>query len=209
MNNYDSFKAVYKNHLTNLFKSDPDYSCKNTIAAHWYTPAEPEHIIACTETLTVWSFYPSQEAAEAVLPEVKARYLKDAEQALDFHKEYGHRDPGYWLKQADTCKLKADKMKVMLWTDYELEKANQYLSRPITEVSQADYDEALEVLPPVRFGINRGVRSFFMCEFWSGNYTDQYAKSAGRYYTKLVDFSKPDTWITFDMISSFKQERLA
>lgn len=158
-----------------------------------------EYVIASTKMLTVWDFYSSLENAETALPEVKQGYLNDAAKVTEYHALYGYSGSD-WLQQAEAYRIKAEDSRVMTFDEYQAAEADQILSRPIQEISAAEYDDALNVLPPMRWGSNNGVLSFFMSEFHSGNYTTQYARICNRYFCKLVNYHKPETWITARMI---------
>lgn len=171
-----------------------------------------EHIIACIETLTVYDFYPSKEAAETNLPRVKDKYKADAEKMLEFSthipKSPTAIQPAYWLQQRERDLLQAEGMSVMTFDEYKTAEADRVLSVPILEITEEQFDEMLSVLPPLKWGSNRGVHSFFMSEFQSGSYTHQYAKIGDKYYSKIVDFRKPETWIQPTMISEATSESL-
>lgn len=166
-----------------------------------------EHIIACIETLTVWNFYDSKELAESDLERVQKKCLDDASDCERNHIEHGYsdRDPNYWLKQSAKYKLEAESYQVMTWETYKSAEASAILSEPLLEITEERYNYLLEVLPPLKWGNNRGVYSFFMSEFESGNYTQQVAEMSGRYWSKVVDFRKPETWINFEMLDSAKR----
>ena len=66
---------------------------------------------------------------------------------------------------------------------------------PISEVTEEDYWEHLEVLPPEYYGTIDGVTMFCMCEHYTGTFTTQYAKYNGRYFSAMVDVSDRKTWI--------------
>lgn len=80
----------------------------------------------------------------------------------------------------------------VLQDKYEADLINGSLK----EIDEERYNEMLEVLPPMNWDTHFGLSSFFMCEFWSGSITDQYAICDGKYYSKRVDYRKRDTWIT-------------
>jgi hypothetical protein len=161
-----------------------------------------EHIIASLTTLTVWNYYPTKEAADLALPGVKEKMMQDSYKYNDNHVKYGYsdRDPNYWLKQAAKARQQAKDYQVMTWEEYTAAEAKQILSRPLTEITEQDFDDMLNVLPPMKWGTNRGIISFFMCEFHTGSYTRQYAKIGNRHFWKLVDYRKPETWISFEMV---------
>lgn len=71
---------------------------------------------------------------------------------------------------------------------------------PLHEITETEYIEALEVLPPIyRAGAMHG---FFMCEFTSGSITSQYVQHDGRYYSAYVDILHRETWITPERIAA-------
>lgn len=161
-----------------------------------------EWVIASVECLTVYDFYPNKEEAEQRLSVVKKRYLNDAKQAVQHHIDYDHRQPDYWLKQAGRALLMSETVRVMRYDEYALKKEEHYLERLMVEITSEQYEEALNVLPPLRHGINEGIKGFFMVEFTDGPYTQQYACIGGKYYTKLVNYHRPATWIKAEMVAS-------
>jgi len=71
---------------------------------------------------------------------------------------------------------------------------------PLHEITETEYIEALEVLPPIyRAGAMHG---FFMCEFTSGSITSQYVQYNGGYYSAYVDILHRETWITPERIAA-------
>jgi hypothetical protein len=163
-----------------------------------------EYVLASAKTLTVWDMFSSRERAEERLPEVLANCLRDVEKFKANHIKYGYgdHDPNYWLKQANKAEVQAGDYRVMTFDEYLDIEADQLLSRPIEEITEEKFDEMLNILPPMRWGSNNGIHSFFMCEFWSGNYTQQYAKIGSRFFCKLVNYRKPETWISRDMVTA-------
>lgn len=157
----------------------------------------PEYIIA-DRGLTVWSFYDSKEAAEADLPRVLAGKAADVVKFNEFAVVHEHRDPGYWQQRAaDTI---AQQWAVTTWAEFEAAQSTRILEQPLYEVAEHQWMDMLEVLPPVNWGNRDGFNSFFMSEFDTGSYTRQYARQNGRYFYKVVDYHRPDTWIKADMI---------
>jgi hypothetical protein len=58
------------------------------------------------------------------------------------------------------------------------------------EISEDDYDEMLGCLPPLKMGQNY----FIMSEFFTGTYTSQFYKKDGKFYHKMIDYKRPETW---------------
>lgn len=67
------------------------------------------------------------------------------------------------------------------------------------EITEADYDEALNVLPPMKWHSLMGVESFRMSEFYSGHITTIYAKCDGRFW-KFRDDAYMDTHLLVDKV---------
>lgn len=71
-----------------------------------------------------------------------------------------------------------------------------YLSDPAAVIDELAFDEALEVLPPLRYTRENGMVSFLMSEFTTGSITTMYAKCYGVCLCKAVDVRRKDTWIS-------------
>jgi len=93
---------------------------------------------------------------------------------------------------------------VMTFDEFFEVKKSIMLDNKITAISEEDYYDMLEVLPPLRWGNNKGVQSFFMSEFTSGSYTNQYAKGGTedepKYFCKQVDYNDYKTWIKLEEV---------
>jgi hypothetical protein len=88
---------------------------------------------------------------------------------------------------------------VMPTEDYRKARRGHYLaptSNPLRVITAAQWDEALNVLPPLRWGQRDGVERFCMSEFYSDTLTHQYARVGSTYCTRLVDYRDEATWIT-------------
>lgn len=71
-----------------------------------------------------------------------------------------------------------------------------------TEESAEDYNEALNVLPPVAWYDG----GFFMSECWTGNISAFHQEMHGRYYTCLQRMSTPRAAILADLAKFVQQE---
>lgn len=165
-----------------------------------------EWIIATSNGRVIWSFSRSKEDAEASLLAVKRTHWEEAKQFIDNHIEYGYndRDPDYWLNRA--VRNLTEQWEVMTFEDFTKRQADRILKEPIKQITRAEFEEALNVLPPMNWGCRDGFASFFMSEFLTGSYTAQYAQNGDRYYRKTVDYHRPETWIKQDMVVNLKEE---
>ena len=72
----------------------------------------------------------------------------------------------------------------------------QHLIGEIHEITEEEWYEALEVLPPANWGNYPGGFEMFYCiEAFAASYYSQYARKDGKYYTALVDITDKNTWI--------------
>lgn len=73
--------------------------------------------------------------------------------------------------------------------DWEVlrEQQEKCLRTEPEEITEAQWYEALEVLPPMHWGKWLGVESFCMCEFYSGNMTNIYARLNGKFWRFMDD----------------------
>lgn len=87
------------------------------------------------------------------------------------------------------------KYEVMTYDDFLLGQREYYLSDELKKISKERYEEALNVLPPLKWCVKRGLEMFCNREMYDGTYTVQYAKCNDRYYSKMVDVTDESTWI--------------
>lgn len=80
-------------------------------------------------------------------------------------------------------------IKVIDILDYKKEQEKNMLTGP-QEITENDYWEMLEILPPLKMGKN----FFIMSEFQMDSFTRQFFKKAGKYYTQMIDYKNQDTW---------------
>ncbi len=84
---------------------------------------------------------------------------------------------------------------------YDAHQRAKYLT-PVKEITEARYWEMLEVLPPLSWGRNNGVESFFMSEAITHCIRSQFGKYAGRYFEKTIDTSDKTTWMSQEELSA-------
>jgi hypothetical protein len=152
-----------------------------------------EIVIACTKTLSIWSFVRDRDAKE-MLREAKTSQQNDVDTWTSHIKQYGDKDNNFkmYLKSA-----KAKQYKIMEYDDYIKAERLTLLSKPLKKITAAKFWEMLECLPPLKWCTIDNVEMFCISEMWTGSYTAQYAydKSTDKYYCKLVDCCDKATWI--------------
>ena len=87
------------------------------------------------------------------------------------------------------------KFEVMTFAEYQALQRKYFLTRPIEEVSEECFNNALDCLPPLCWTTIGGVEMFCLCEMYSGTFTSQYAKVGNRCFRALVDVKDRSTWI--------------
>ena len=88
-------------------------------------------------------------------------------------------------------------LKVMETDKFQKIERERILSGKLNRVTEQEYEDALNVLPPLYWCTVNGVEMFCMSEMYSDTYTTQYAYDhrTGKYYCKMVDSEDTSTWI--------------
>ena len=60
---------------------------------------------------------------------------------------------------------------------------NDAAKQPVTRITREEYDDKLCVMPPLDWRGSESGESFKLCEMYSGNITDIYARSGNEYFT--------------------------
>ena len=153
-----------------------------------------EKWIVNTHTLTAWNFTKSEEEALAIL-ERAIQYEKECAERCESH-AINHPDSSeYWKKQAE--QHRAAKFEIMTYTEFQNRQREKLLAGDPQEITEDEYYEALDVLPPEKWVTIDGVSEFCMSEHYTANYTSQYAKDTrtNKFYCKTVDIFDSSTWI--------------
>ena len=146
-----------------------------------------DYVLASINPPSVWAFFPTAEAAAAKADDANAYNQRIVEQqgAPAMHYE------------------------AMTYEAYKAAERREYLSRPLREITEDKYHEALDALPPEKYQHSGGMERFLMSEHWSGPYTEQYVAYQGRHFTRMVDATDRSTWITVQDIHALTQPEAA
>lgn len=108
--------------------------------------------------------------------------------------------------QADLPRANRDepgKYSIMTWAEFGAAQRAFYLGDPPEEITQDKFQDAFEVLPPLKYHGGEGFESFLMSEFHSIPYTHQYIRVTKgcntRYFSKLVDATDRSTWMSAEV----------
>ena len=160
-----------------------------------------EIVVVDMSTCTIYDFTASSWRG----PRTPEEVLKDAQNsAADDVRRYkeilssGRYDDQeeYWEGRLEAAKART--FSAMTYGDFLDAQRERLLSDPMQEITKQQYDDALDILPPLGWHTRNNVEEFCSREFETGSYTMQYAYSLvqGKYYAKLVDYSDPSTWIS-------------
>ena len=148
-------------------------------------------------TLTVYDFLGDGESEQELLQRAyksNTEYIAHYE-AIIAEKPESNSD-GFFTKQLENAKKR--EYKVITWNEYEALKRKRYIDNgEIKEVTEEQFNDALDVLPPLKWCTIDGIEMFCISEMTDGTYTSQYAhdKHNGKYYCATVDVMDKSTWI--------------
>ena len=150
-----------------------------------------------TSTLTVYDFLGDGESEQELLQRAynsNARNMAHYEAIIAENPE--SNSDGFFTKQLENAKKR--EYKVITWNEYEALKRKRYIvDGEIKEVTEEQFNNALDVLPPLKWCTIDGIEMFCISEMTDGTYTSQYAhdKHNGKYYCATVDVMDKSTWI--------------
>jgi len=86
-------------------------------------------------------------------------------------------------------KKEISSIRVIKKSDYAKE-LDAVILQEAEDITEDDYFEMLGCLPPLKMGQNY----FIMSEFFTGSYTSQFYKKNNKYYHKMIDYRRQETW---------------
>lgn len=155
-----------------------------------------ERVVFNNKTLQSFDFLKDNESDEGAIARAVAFYTEELNRLKDLAQTFPDND--YWQGRVTETQAKLDAGFSVLPFEVYLNKKNKsYTDRPIKEITEQEYNDALDILPPLLWCTIDGVTMFCMSEMYDGSITSQYArdKQTGKYYTKLVDIYDKSTWL--------------
>ena len=139
---------------------------------------------------SVYNFCDADNALETI--EKAQKSAAESVATYERHiKNYPER-ADYWR----SCKAEYENAKYESMTfDKFLELQKKHLIGEVTETTAEQFNEMLNILPPMKWCTIDGVEMFCMREMYTGTYTNQYARMGDKYYTAMVDITDKNTWI--------------
>lgn len=153
----------------------------------------PTNEICVVDIHNMWVYaFTTAEEAPSIIAAEKEKAAKNAafwEELAKTHNSEYHAETAEKYRLAD--------FRAMTYEQFRVLEREKLLGKPLQEISEDQFYEMLNVLPPIGWTSHKGVEVFCMSEFYTGFYTNQYAhdKATGKYYTKLVDYADRSTWI--------------
>lgn len=140
---------------------------------------------------SVWTFCDADNALEAI-----ARAQKSSAETVATYESHIKNYPDradYWR----SCKAQYEnaKYEVMTFDEFLKRQKVAMTSGEVTETTEEQFNEMLNILPPLKWCTIAGVEMFCMREMYTGTFTNQYARIGDKYYTAMVDVTDEKTWI--------------
>ena len=141
---------------------------------------------------TAFTYCDSVNDCPAAIERAKAYRSKDIATYKSHLKNYPDRSD-YWNKMLEKS---IDSNYVCgEWEVFE-QAQKGFLIGEIHEITAEEWDDALNVLPPLGWNnYPHGFNMFFCSEAYTGTYASQYARKGGKYYSAMVDKADRSTWI--------------
>jgi hypothetical protein len=155
-----------------------------------------ERIVFSNKTFGSYDFLKDNEADEQAIARAVAYYTDELNRLSDLADTFPEND--YWQKRiSETESLLDAGFSVLPFELYIRKKNKRYTDMPMHEITYEEYNEQMNILPPIYWCTIDGITMFCMSEMYDGSITSQYARdnSTGKYYTKLVDIYDKSTWI--------------
>lgn len=126
-----------------------------------------------------------------------ASYSDDLECVINNKKNFP-KDADYWQSQIEYYRsiLKAG-FEVITFEEYIKRESQKYLNKEPREITEDEYNYALNILPPYLWGNNGSYSMFFISEAIHLSFHAQYiyVKPTGKYYTTIADVLDKSTWL--------------
>lgn len=143
------------------------------------------------------SGWPTPRTAEEVLNAARKSTAESIQRITQIIESGDYEsDRGYW--ESRLAQEKARTFSVMTYGAFLDLEREKLLGSPMVEITQQEYNDALDVLPPLGWHTRNGIEEFCCREMYTGTYTTQYAfdKTKNRYFSKMVDYTDPATWFS-------------
>jgi hypothetical protein len=139
----------------------------------------------------------NEDEVEKSIERAKEFYAKDVE-LYEHHLIYYPNMKEHWERELSRCKsILAAGFEAITFEEYENRMREKYLSKTPTEITEEEFDEALNVLPPLNWVRNEKFSMFFVSEALTLSFYSQYLydKTSRKYYCATTDICDRSTWL--------------
>lgn len=150
-------------------------------------------VIVTMYTVDAFSFLNDGETEQQGVERATLFYTEELELVKSHLQTYGG---DYWAGRVEEIQKKLDNgFKVMTFDEFQEAQKKKLITGELKEVTEDQYNEMLNILPPLYWVTINGVEMFCMCEMYTGSFTTQYARVGDKYYCTMVDVTDKNTWI--------------
>lgn len=138
-----------------------------------------------------------ESEVSANIERVKEYYERD-KKCYESHLVEYPDNAEYWQGQLDKVKkILESGFRAVTWEEYKKLQREKWLSKEPKEITQEEYDYALNVLPPKKWHNNERYSMFFIGECTTMSFFGQYLynKATGKYYYAMADILDKSTWL--------------
>ena len=143
------------------------------------------------KTYSIFDFLKDGETEEQLLQRANNSKEKNIKSWMENCKNY----PDVESYKKHLKAAQETEYKIMSWNEFKEGERKHLLLNPLEEITEEEWEEMLNVLPPLKWCTITGVEMFCISEMYTGTYTTQYARCNGKYYCKMVDSEDQSTWI--------------
>lgn len=133
---------------------------------------------------------------EKAMQDAFIMYADDLDMAIDNKRNFP--DAEYWQKQIDYYQSILDSgFEAITLDEYLKRERERYLNKEPKEITAKAFNDALNVLPPMKWYRNERYSMFFISEPHHLTFHAQFifVKATGKYYTTIADVLDESTWI--------------
>ena len=158
-----------------------------------------ELVIADLNTLNVFTFVDTKSDEQAELLQAQ-EYLANQAKSLESLIADCQR-PDFRKQWEDSLRvIRKTEYRIVPIEDFYAAERKKMLSDPLKRITEEQYWDALEVLPPLHHELFNGCERFCMREFYTNTYTTQYFRCKEGWFCRMVDYCDRSTWITHDEV---------
>ena len=138
-----------------------------------------------------------KDNSERDIERAREHYSRDLELVTSHKCNYPDNEE-YWQSQIDRYSaILAGGFEAITFDEYDKRQRDKYLNKEPKEVTEKEFDDMLNVLPPLKWFTTDRYSMFCVGECTTMTYYAQYLydREKKKYYTTLVDIYDESTWL--------------